>query len=77
MTNCVCDLEERSMKRNDLVVFTWTLKSGVKQSLLTSGAYFKEYAIQLLEDQAVDKVFNVHYSHNNTTIELDYYNSSF
>lgn len=64
------------MKRNSRVVFHWTNKNGTKDKLETIGRNFKNYAIELMEDELLDRVFNVHYTvDDEITKRLDYYNT--
>lgn len=64
------------MKPTTKVVFNWTNKNGTKCSLSTVGRYFKNYAVEFLEDEKIDKVRDVYYTVNNeVTHKLDYYNS--
>jgi len=64
------------MNPTDRVVFTWWSYQKTKCELRTTGEYFKNYAIELMEDEKVDKVFNAHYSINEgKLVRLDYYNT--
>lgn len=60
------------------VVFHWKNPKGIQESLATTWEYFKNYAIELLEDEQIDKVRDVYYTVNNEiTHKLDYYNQEF
>ncbi len=62
------------MNRDAKIVFHWTNSNRTKGRLETTGQYFKNYAIELLEDSTLDKVLNVHYTlDNEITKKLDYY----
>lgn len=66
------------MHINTKIVFHWTNRNGTKEKLETTGRYFRNYAIELLEDEVFDKVFNVYYTvDNKITKKLDYYNEDF
>ena len=57
------------------IVFHWLDSFGVRHSMQTTYEYFKNYAIEFLEDEQLDKVANVYYTIDNMiTKKLDYYN---
>lgn len=61
--------------RTDRVLFYWTEKNNKKYNAEIAGNKFTEYAILILEDMLVDKVFDVHYTVNNgEKKKLCYYN---
>lgn len=62
------------MKPTTRVVFEWLDRRNKRQELVTTFAYFKQYAIELAEDEQVDIVRDVYYTINNVTKRLDYYN---
>ena len=63
------------MNRDSKIVFYWTEKSGKKRQLETTGEYFKNYAINLMEDEFLDKISKPHYTIDNGVLKiLDYYN---
>jgi len=59
---------------NTPIVFHWKEKN-IHKTLNTSFCYFRNYAIELLEQEQNDIVHNVYYTINNQiTIKLEYYN---
>lgn len=56
------------------IEFHWLDPQGRRHKLVTSYKYFKNYAIEFLEQEQVDIVYNVHYTLGNITVKLDYYN---
>ncbi len=64
------------MNRYSIIVFHWTNKNGSRGNVSTTGMFFKTYAIELLEDEAFDRVFNTYYTiDDKITHKLDYYNT--
>lgn len=60
------------------IEFHWLDHHGKRHSLKTTYYYFKNYAIQLLEESHIAKVYDVYYTVNNEiTHKLDYYNQVF
>lgn len=57
------------------VRFSWTTNKGKADSIVTIMKHFKTCAIVILEDERLDKITNAHYTVDNKTIKLDYYNT--
>lgn len=63
------------MKPTTRIVFYWLDELNKRRSLATTYEYFKNYAIEFLEDEQLDKVRDVYYTVENfITYKLDYYN---
>lgn len=64
------------MNPNDNVTFWWLDRHNRRQFLKTKARFFKAYAIELLEDEQLDKVRSIYYTVGNLiTHKLDYYNT--
>ena len=58
------------------VVFTWLNKKGLREQITTRFAYAREIAMELLEQEQIDKVRDIYYTVNNkASYKLDYYNT--
>lgn len=65
-----------NMNPNDNVTFYWLNRRGQRECLRTKARFFKAYAIELLEEEALDKVRSIYYTVGNSiTHKLDYYNT--
>lgn len=64
------------MNPNEIIIFYWINKRGQREALKTTARFFKAYAIELLEEESLDKVTSVYYTIGNfITHKLDYYNA--
>lgn len=63
------------MERNDKVTFSWKTASGRRTSFKTFGQDFKFHAVELMEQEQNEEIFDVWFTCNEITEKLDYYNT--